>query len=106
VLAACWLQGLLPCLLLYCNIQWPTVVSLWCLQMEWVDGEIWANVWQTECIARISPVDGAVVGWINLGGLLERERQAHPHARLDVMNGAPPPRFLLAPQPSQPRLTS
>ena len=34
--------------------------------MEWVDGEIWGNVWQTECIARIDPATGAVLGWIML----------------------------------------
>jgi Glutamine cyclotransferase len=36
------------------------------IQMEWVDGEIWGNVWQTECIARIDPATGAVLGWIML----------------------------------------
>lgn len=34
--------------------------------MEWVDGEIWGNVWQTECIARIDPATGAILGWIML----------------------------------------
>lgn len=31
-----------------------------CLQLEWVEGEIWANVWLTECIARIDPATGRV----------------------------------------------
>lgn len=34
--------------------------------MEWVDGEIWGNVWQTECIARIDPATGAILGWVML----------------------------------------
>ena len=29
-------------------------------ELEWVEGEIWANVWQTECIARIDPKNGNV----------------------------------------------
>lgn len=39
-------------------------------ELEWVRGEIWANVWQSDYIARISPKDGRVLGWINLQGLL------------------------------------
>jgi len=35
-----------------------------------VRGEIFANVWQTDRIARISPATGKVVGWIDLTGLL------------------------------------
>lgn len=29
-------------------------------ELEWVEGEVWANVWQTECIARIDPKSGLV----------------------------------------------
>src|SRR6266700_763919 len=39
-------------------------------ELEFVDGEIFANVWQTDSIARISPQTGKVVGWIDLKGLL------------------------------------
>ena len=39
-------------------------------ELEWVEGEIYANVWQTNRIARISPQTGEVVGWIDLTGLL------------------------------------
>lgn len=59
----------------------------WVNELEWVDGEIWGNVWQTECIARISPVDGSITGWIYLKGIMQRQQQAHPRARLDVLNG-------------------
>jgi hypothetical protein len=30
------------------------------LQLELIDGELWANVWQTECIARINITTGQV----------------------------------------------
>ena len=53
-------------------------------ELEWVEGEIYANVWQTDRIARISPQSGAVLGWIDLTGLLG------PMFRLgteDVLNG-------------------
>jgi glutamine cyclotransferase len=39
-------------------------------ELEWVRGEIWANVWETDYIVRLSPKDGRVLGWINLKGLL------------------------------------
>jgi glutamine cyclotransferase len=52
-------------------------------ELEVVDGEIWANIWQRDRIARIDPETGNVVGWIDLSGLLPAEdrRQA------DVLNG-------------------
>ncbi len=39
-------------------------------ELEYVRGEIYANVWETDRIARISPRDGRVTGWIDLAGLL------------------------------------
>lgn len=39
-------------------------------ELEFVDGEIFANVWQSDRIARISPQNGKVVGWIDLTALL------------------------------------
>jgi glutamine cyclotransferase len=39
-------------------------------ELEYVEGELFANIWQTDRIARISPVNGKVVGWIDLTGLL------------------------------------
>lgn len=38
-------------------------------ELEYVEGEIYANVWQTDFIARISPSDGKITGWIDLTGL-------------------------------------
>lgn len=44
-------------------------------ELEWVKGEIWANVWHSESIgkpnhiARIDPNTGNLVGWIDLGGI-------------------------------------
>ena len=53
-------------------------------ELEWVKGEIWANVWQSEQIARIDPKTGAVVGWIDLAGVLAA---ADRNGKEDVMNG-------------------
>jgi glutaminyl-peptide cyclotransferase len=39
-------------------------------ELEWVKGEILANIWQTNTIARIDPASGKVLGWIDLTGLL------------------------------------
>jgi glutamine cyclotransferase len=50
-------------------------------ELEFVKGEVLANVWQTDRIARISPRTGRVLGWIDLTGLLpSREPDA-------VLNG-------------------
>jgi glutaminyl-peptide cyclotransferase len=53
-------------------------------ELEWVNGEIYANIWQTNFIARISPTTGKVLGWIDLGGLLSYEEA---HSGADVLNG-------------------
>jgi glutamine cyclotransferase len=38
-------------------------------ELEYVEGEIWANIWYDDRIARISPVDGKVLGFIDLTAL-------------------------------------
>jgi glutaminyl-peptide cyclotransferase len=54
-------------------------------ELEWVDGEIYANVWLTERIARIDPKSGHVVGWIDLTGLFDNSQLPNPVD--DVLNG-------------------
>jgi glutamine cyclotransferase len=53
-------------------------------ELEFVEGEILANVWQTDRIARISPKSGKVVGWIDLTGLLSSVYKLEQGA---VLNG-------------------
>jgi glutaminyl-peptide cyclotransferase len=45
-------------------------------ELEFVKGEIYANIWTTDFIARIDPATGHVVGWIDLRGLLPAREQA------------------------------
>ncbi|MBE2235219.1 MAG: glutaminyl-peptide cyclotransferase [Anaerolinea sp.] len=54
-------------------------------ELEWVEGEVWANVWQTDRIARIDPASGRLLGWIDLTGLLPVEDRVAQ--RVDVLNG-------------------
>ncbi len=54
-------------------------------ELEWVKGQIYANVWQTNRIARIDPKTGAVTAWIDLSGLLSRSDRSTDGA--DVLNG-------------------
>lgn len=54
-------------------------------EMEWVDGELYANVWGSDVIARIDPASGKVVGWIDLAGLLDDKSRAA--GNVDVLNG-------------------
>lgn len=53
-------------------------------ELEVVRGEILANIYRTDRIARISPKSGAVTGWIDLTGLLP---QADRWIPVDVLNG-------------------
>ena len=53
-------------------------------ELEWIDGEIFANVYMTDRIARISPADGQVTGWLDLAGL--RNLLTKPN-RAEVLNG-------------------
>jgi glutaminyl-peptide cyclotransferase len=53
-------------------------------ELEFIRGEIWANVWQTDRIVRIDPHTGQVLGWIDLTGLLSQEERAQG---ADVLNG-------------------
>ncbi|CAM6099547.1 unnamed protein product [Calypogeia fissa] len=58
----------------------------WLNELEYVNDEIWANIWQGGCIARISPRNGKVTGWILLHGLRNRLLAAGNEG-LDVLNG-------------------
>jgi glutamine cyclotransferase len=42
-------------------------------ELEWVDGEIFANVWHTDLVYRIDPSDGKVLGIVDFSGIHERE---------------------------------
>ncbi|KAL6606415.1 hypothetical protein ACP70R_042068 [Stipagrostis hirtigluma subsp. patula] len=55
-------------------------------ELEYIDGEVWANVWQTDCIARVSPEDGEVVGWIFLHELRQHLLKSG-NMDIDVLNG-------------------
>ncbi|MFB0552389.1 MAG: glutaminyl-peptide cyclotransferase [Phycisphaerae bacterium] len=58
---------------------------LWGLnELEYVEGQIYANIWPTERIAVIAPDTGRVTGWIDLKGLLTQQDYNRP---VDVLNG-------------------
>lgn len=52
-------------------------------ELEYVRGELFANIWNSDRIARISPKDGRVTGWIDLSGLLPPMERGGA----DVLNG-------------------
>ena len=52
-------------------------------ELEFVRGEVFANIWQTDLIARISPATGDVLGLVDLSGLLTPQESV----RADVLNG-------------------
>jgi glutaminyl-peptide cyclotransferase len=54
-------------------------------ELEWVKGELFANIWQTEQVARIDPATGRIVGMINFSNLLPLADHVPDHT--DVLNG-------------------
>jgi glutaminyl-peptide cyclotransferase len=62
--------------------------TVWMLnELEWVRGELWANVYETDLIARIDPTTGRVVGWIDVGNLLTAAQRQDVARRGGVANG-------------------
>jgi len=53
-------------------------------ELEYVNGEIFANIYQTDTIIRIDPINGEVLGRIDLSGILPQEEQS---SVTDVLNG-------------------
>lgn len=53
-------------------------------ELEYVHGEIYANIWHKDEIARISPRNGKVLGWIDLSGIMDKREARDPEA---VLNG-------------------
>jgi len=54
-------------------------------ELEWINGEIWANIWQQSRIARINPETGAVISWLDLSELAQNTNNADDTD--NVLNG-------------------
>jgi len=54
-------------------------------ELEWIDGQVWANVWQTDYIVRINPQTGEVEEYLDCSGLLDADSRA---GKEDVLNGS------------------
>ena len=54
-------------------------------ELEYINGEIWANIWQTDLIARIDPVSGKVNSYIDLSAIFPQSKRGGTGA--DVLNG-------------------
>ena len=53
-------------------------------ELEFIEGEIWSNVWHTDLILRIDPETGRTNSFLNLKGLLPADKRPDPEA---VLNG-------------------
>ena len=53
-------------------------------ELEYINGEIWANIWMSDLIARIDPVTGKVISYVDMKGILPR---ADRLPDTDVLNG-------------------
>ena len=56
-------------------------------ELEFIKGEVWANVWQTDRIARIDPRTGHVIAWLDLTDLLGEPHGRGAPCEPDVLNG-------------------
>lgn len=53
-------------------------------ELEYIHGQIYANIWQSDTIVRISPHTGKVIGWLDLSRLIDKHELGGPDA---VLNG-------------------
>jgi len=53
-------------------------------ELEYINGEIWSNVWQTDQIVRIDPTSGKVTSYLDMAGILTRQYRT---GNEDVLNG-------------------
>lgn len=63
-------------------------------ELEWVNGELWGNIYpmyqhkSSECVVRIDANTGKVIGWVDLRGLLAKQRSSvRTNSRNFVLNG-------------------
>jgi len=54
-------------------------------ELEYINGEIWANIWQTDLIARIDPLSGKVNSYVDMSPLYPESKRREINA--DVLNG-------------------
>ncbi len=54
-------------------------------ELEYINGEVWANIWKQDFIARIDPINGQVKAWIDVRAIAKQVRRMDPYA--DVLNG-------------------
>lgn len=67
------------------ELEWVPATGVQPNELEMVKGEIWANIWKSDRIARIDPETGEVKAWVDLSGLLAPDRVANPYE--EVLNG-------------------
>ena len=53
-------------------------------ELEYINGEIWANIWMTDLIARIDPLSGKVTGYLDLAGIM---KDPDTNTSVNVLNG-------------------
>jgi len=68
----------------FVNVQYRGTPVQHLNELEYIDGLVYANVWQTDRIARIDPSSGELIDWIDLSGLLDTVGNTLP---VDVLNG-------------------
>ncbi len=63
------------------------------MQLEYIEmdgpgsAEVWANLWQTECIVRVNVTSGRVTHWVVMHGLRDELARRPGNRGIDVLNG-------------------
>ncbi|MGM0487823.1 MAG: glutaminyl-peptide cyclotransferase [Planctomycetota bacterium] len=73
-------------------------------ELQYVEGEIYANIWYDDRIVRISPRTGKVLGWLDLSNLYPKSRRPHRDAVLNGIAYDPQQQRLLVTGKNWPRL--
>eukprot|EP00798_Chlamydomonas_sp_ICE-L_P008978 gene8978-16114_t len=74
--------------------------------LEYIDGELWGNIWQTDCICRINVTTGHITHWLLMHGLKDKVRQ-RANSPVDVLNGKLwPAIYEVIPEPIPPEMLS
>lgn len=73
-------------------------------ELQYVEGEIYANIWYDDRIVRISPRTGKVLGWLDLSNLYPKSQRPHRDAVLNGIAYDPQQRRLLVTGKNWPRL--
>jgi len=71
----------------YVTVHYKSYSIVQVNELEYIEDEVWGNLWHSDCVARIDPATGQVNSWIWMHEIHETMKKENPYARTDVLNG-------------------